>query len=79
LFYSQQKYIGTSYTMTVALFLTAFIVTPAVMVASRPFGDVALAVALAAGVMCTGLAIFHWMKRSQLTISSIVPAASRAK
>lgn len=68
---ANEKPTGTSYTAPVALLILAFIFIPAVLIFSRPFGDLALAVAIACSAICIGLARTNWMKSSQLSIASI--------
>lgn len=62
---------GTNYTATAALLIVAFIFIPAVLIVSRPFGDVSLAAAIACSAICVGLARINWMKFSRLSIASI--------
>lgn len=70
-----QKPTGTSYTATAALLILAFIFIPAALFISRPFGDVALAAAIACSTICIGLARMNWMKFSRLSISSVAGSA----
>lgn len=68
---SSQKSTGTGYTTTVALLILAFIFSPAVLIASHPFGYVALSLAIACSAICAALAWVNWKKFSQLSIPSI--------
>jgi hypothetical protein len=70
--FANGKPAGTSYTATAALLILAFIFIPAALIVSRPFGNFALAAAIACSVICIGLARMHWMKSSRLSIGSIV-------
>jgi hypothetical protein len=67
---SSQKSTGTRYTMTVALLLVAFIFSPAVLIASRPFGYVSVLLALCCSALCVTLARVNWKRYSQVTIPS---------
>jgi hypothetical protein len=69
---ANEKPTGTNYTATAALLVLAFIFIPAVLIASRPFGDVSLSAAIGCSAICIGLARMNWKKSSQLSISSIV-------
>jgi uncharacterized membrane protein len=62
---------GTSYTATAALLILAFIFVPAVLIVSRPVGDMSLLAAIVCSAICIGLARNGWMARSQLSIYSI--------
>lgn len=66
-----EKPTGTNYTATAALLILAFIFIPAVLIVSRPFGDVTLAAAIGCSLICIGLARRNWMKFSRLSIASI--------
>ena len=72
MFDSQQRSTGTQYTVTVALLIVAFIVSPSVLMASRPVGYVSVSFAIVCSVLCTALAGMNWKKYSALTIPSIV-------
>jgi hypothetical protein len=71
MFESQQKPTGTSYTTTAALLAVALVVSPAVLMISRPFGHIALGFAIGCSLICLGLAWVNWKKSSQLTVPSI--------
>ena len=62
---------GTSYTATAALLILAFVFVPAVLIVSRPVGDMSLLAAMVCSAICIGLARSSWMTRSQLSICSI--------
>jgi hypothetical protein len=68
---ANEKSTGTNYTATAAWLILAFIFVPVVLIASRPFGDVSLAAAIACSLICIGLARMNWMNFSQLSIASI--------
>ncbi len=68
---ANQKPTGTNYTATAALLILAFIFIPAVLIVSRPFGDVSLAAAIGCSAICIGLARINWMKFSRLSMASI--------
>lgn len=65
------KSTGRDYTATAALITGAFIFSPVVLVASRPFGYVSIALAAACSAACLTLAWLNWKKSSQLSIPSI--------
>lgn len=73
-----RKPTGTAYTPTVALLLLAFIFSPAVLFASRPFGYLSIFLALTCSALCVSLAWFSW-KKSQPFISSIAVQDARGK
>jgi hypothetical protein len=79
MFDSQQKSTGTGYTTSVALLAVALIFSPAVLIASRPFGYVSLSVAIACSTVCLALAWINWKKSSQLSIPSIAVQGKRTK
>jgi hypothetical protein len=79
MFDSQQKSTGTGYTTTVALLAVAFIFIPAGLIFSRPFGFVALSLAIGCSAVCATLAWVYWKKTSQLTIPSIATEGVKAK
>ena len=62
-----------------ALLILSFFFIPAVLIASRPFGDLTLAAATACGLMCVGLARLNWSKFSRLSIASITNLGRRTK
>ena len=75
---ANEKPTGTDYTATVALLILAFIFVPAVLVISRPVGDVSLLAAIGCSAICIGLARMNWMKSSQLSICSITDRGKSA-
>jgi len=77
MFDASQKSTGTSYTTTVALLAVACVFSPAILIASRPFGYFALSTAVICSAVCLVLAFVTWKRSSQLTIPSI--ANRRAK
>ena len=66
-----EKLRGIQYTATMALLILAFIFVPAVLVVSRPSGEMSLLAGIGCSAMCIGLARNSWMKHSKLSISSI--------
>ena len=77
MFDPSQKPTGTSYITTVALLALAFVFSPAVLVISRPFGYLALWLAIACSAVCVTLAWVNWRRSSQLSIPSIESGAIR--
>lgn len=75
----KQKYVGTQYTMTVAMLIVAFVFSPAVLLLSRPFGYVAPSIALACSAFCVAFAFINWKKHSELTIPSITAPGPGSK
>lgn len=71
MFNHSQKSTGTSYTTTVALLAVAVFFSPAVLIASRPFGYFALSLAASCSAVCLLLAYVTWRRASQLSIPSI--------
>ena len=76
---SQPKYAGTRYTIIVAALVVACVVSPALLLLSRPFGYIATSVALACSAFCVAVAFIHWKKYSELTIPSITSPYPRSK
>jgi peptidoglycan/LPS O-acetylase OafA/YrhL len=76
---SNPKSMGTRYTTTVGLLIMAFIICPAVLIASRPVGYIPLFLAIACGGLCVILAWVNWKRSSRLTIPSIAIQDARAK
>lgn len=68
----QKTYTGTSYTITAALLMLAFIFSPAVLYVSRPFGFISISLALLFSGLCVGLAWLTRRAHSELTIPSIL-------
>ena len=71
MFNSQLKSAGRGYTGTVALLATAFIFSPALLAASRPFGYLSLSLAVGCSAVCATWAWVHWKRSSQLSMPSI--------
>ena len=69
---TQEKPTGTKYTMTVALLMVALILSPAVLIISRPISILSISLAAACSMACLAMAWFNWKKHSELTILSIV-------
>jgi hypothetical protein len=74
-----QKSTGISYTRTAALLILAFVLSPAVLAISRPFGQAALTVAITCSALCVVLAWLEWRNSSRLTIPSIETQYPQAK
>ena len=68
---ANEKSTGTSYTATAALLILTFIFVPAVLIVSRPVGDMSLLAAIVCSAICIGLARNSWITRSRLSICSI--------
>ena len=79
MFDPSHKATGTAYTTTVALLLVAFVFSPVVLVASRPFGYLSLSLAIASSALCVTLAWVSWKRSSQLSIPSIAIQNTEAK
>lgn len=76
---TQRRSTGTQYTTTVALLLMAFVLSPAILIASRPFGFFNCFLALLGTATCATLAWFNWTKFSEVTILSIASRYLRAR
>ena len=76
---SKQKITGRDYTGTVALLAIAFVVTPALLVMSRPFEFASLSIAVVCSALCAGWAWIHWKRSSELTIPTISAQAPDSK
>jgi len=76
---ANERSTGTSYTATAALLIPAFIFIPAALIVSRPFGDAALAAAIACSLISVGLARMNWMKFSPFSVSSIAVRGTSTK
>ena len=70
---------GAGYTKTAALLSVAFIFSPAVLVVSRPFGYVALTLAIAVSISCVALAWANWKKSSRVSMPSITTEGEGVK
>ena len=68
---SQQKFTGTRYTGTVALFILAIVFVPAVLIISSPVGADSIALAAICSASCLGFGWRNWKKHSRLTIPSL--------
>lgn len=71
MFDAQQKPAGTGYTPTAALLSVAFIFIPVILMITRPFGHLTLALAIGCSALCATLAWLVWRKSSQRSIPSI--------
>lgn len=67
-----QYLVRDRYAATIALLLMAFIASPLVLFASRPFSYVSLSGALAFSCLCVGGAWIQWTWHSASTIPSII-------
>jgi hypothetical protein len=74
-----KTYTGTSYTITSALLMLAFVFGPAILYISRPFDFMSISLALLFSSLCVGLAWLNWRAHSELTIPSIVSSRPRTK
>jgi len=79
MFESQQKPTGTSYTTTATLLTVAFIVSPAILIMSRPFGHVAPGFAIGCSAICAAWAWVNRRQSSQLSVPSIETPAGKEK
>ena len=68
MFDSGQRPTGT--TKTVALLVMAFVFCPAILLASRPVGYVAVSLAIACSALCVVVAWINWKRSSQLSIAT---------
>jgi TRAP-type uncharacterized transport system fused permease subunit len=75
----QTTYIGTRYTIMVALLTIAFVFSPTVLMLSHPFGYVAPSFAIACSALCLALAWINWKRHSELTMPSIVARLPRSR
>ena len=66
------KSTGRNYVTATALVVFALVFTPAVVIISGPPGYLSLALALASGATCIGLAWVKWKRSSHLFVPSIV-------
>jgi|HubBroStandDraft_5_1064220.scaffolds.fasta_scaffold111835_2 hypothetical protein len=79
MFQSSEKSMGTGYTTTVAFLLVAFVFSPAVLIATRPFGIISVSLAIACSVLCILLAWLNWKKSSRISIPSIAAGNGRTQ
>ena len=77
MFDALQKSTGTQYTTTVAFLVVAFIFIPAILVVSR--GYVSISLAIVCSALCVALAWINWKRSSQLSILSIAIQRATAK
>jgi hypothetical protein len=71
MFDSSQISTGRQYTLTATLLLIAFVVTPVILILSRPFAHVSVAFALGLSGGCVALAWLTWTRFSRLSIPSL--------
>ena len=71
MFSTNQKSTGTGYTTTVAFLIVALVFVPAALIFFDDYGLVAVGLAVAASILCLGMAWRTWKKSSRLTIPSI--------
>lgn len=74
---SNQKFADTQYSSTAALLILALIFSPAVLILSRPLGQVSASLALAFSCICVALAWFVWAKDSRRPKLSVVTQPTR--
>lgn len=67
-----QKSTGTDHTLTAALLIGAFIVSPAVFFLSRPVGPTFLTLLILCTVACAALAWRRWKRSSELSIPTLL-------
>ncbi len=79
MFDSHQKPTGTDYTMTASLVVMAVVLSPAILILSRPFGYLSVLLALSCSVASIAFAWIHWKNYSQLTIPSMETPHPRSK
>lgn len=79
MFEAQQKSTGTTYTITVALLVVAFVFIPALLIVTRPFGYGSISLAILGSGLCLILARELWRKFSRLSITSIAIQKGSAK
>ncbi|MCX6594305.1 MAG: hypothetical protein NTZ56_22550 [Acidobacteria bacterium] len=79
MFDSHLRSTGTKFTTTIALLAVGLIVSPLVVLISRPVGMIAVSTGLASSVACLALAWLNWKRYSQLTIPSIEDLAPRGE
>ncbi len=76
---SQQKSTGTGYTSAGALLVAAFILSPVVLIVSRPFAYASVFLAIGCSAICVAFAWINWKKGSRLSIPSIAIQGGRTK
>ena len=80
MFDTQQKSTGRDRTATVSLFALAFILSPALLVVSRPMDPLWNALAIVSGAAGAALAFIGWKRSSELLIPSIAnPGTAESK
>lgn len=70
---------GREYTTTVALLAAGFIFSPALLVLSRPAGEMSYYLAIACSALFVTLARVTWKKSLQLPMPSIATQRGEAK
>lgn len=78
MFDSHEKVTGTQYSTSAALIVLAFLVSPAILILSRPLGYLSVSLALALSIMCITLSWLTWKKYSQLTVPSLESSRARS-
>jgi len=74
---STQKFADAEYSSTAALLIVALIFSPAVLILSRPLGQVSVSLALAFSCICIGFSWFVWAKDSHRPKLSVVTQPTR--
>lgn len=77
LIHSLQKFADTRYTSTVAFLLLAMIFSPAVLILTRPFGELSVTMAAVFSASCIALACVAWSKDSKRQLLSVVTQPTR--
>ena len=62
---------GVKFTTTIAFLAVALMVSPLVVLASRPLSGAVITAGLATSFVCLALAWVNWKRYSQVTISSL--------
>lgn len=79
MFDPQLKSTGRDYSLTIALAAGGILIIPAILMASRSSGSIALSVAALGSSVCLVLAWINWKLHSELTIPTMESAPRRKK
>lgn len=79
MFDAYQKPTGTAHPTTAALLIVAFVFSPAALLASHPFGYLALSLAVACSMLCLTLAWVNWRRFSRPSIPVVVSPGKKTK
>ncbi len=69
----------TKYTATVAFLVMGFIVSPAVLLASRSLNYTSLSVAIAFSALCGAMAWNQWKRHTEVAVPSITKSQAEVK